>query len=186
MSLPLQTSSMRNARSLRFACVTHFSTTLLQRECKLSCTELEVKAERRKTLPGKLVLGEDENLALQLKYDATLVFRVAMFKHVLNDVVAILVLNESFGVSVQFLENRSRLFLNTVFQYSLNHAAAVRVRGQMIDLAQKTASKQNSIDQPTRSPSYRQHSQQLTCLRTSLTIKSIHLGSQHSIHFWMT
>ena len=85
-------------------------------------------------ITGELMLRQNQHFALQLLYDATFVLGIAVFEHMLNHIVAILILHEFLGIAVQFFENRGRLLLHTVLQYALNNATPVRMRGQVVHL----------------------------------------------------
>ena len=85
--------------------------------------------------PGELVLAEEQRLAAQLAHDFGLVVGRAVLQHVLDDVVAVLVLHESLGVLQQLLQDRRRLVRHAVLQDPLDHAAAVRVSRQRQHLA---------------------------------------------------
>jgi len=76
----------------------------------------------------ELVLREGQHFPLNGGHNAELVFRFAMLENVLDDVVAVLVLNESFGVVVQFVQDGGRLLGSAVFQNTLDDTASVRVR----------------------------------------------------------
>ena len=77
--------------------------------------------------PGELVLTECEHLAPEPGHNETLVLGPAVLQHVLDDVVAVLVLHQALRVLVQLLQDRSRLIQCTVLQDALDHATAVRV-----------------------------------------------------------
>ena len=69
-----------------------------------------------------------------------LALRLAVLQHVLDDVVAVLVLEQGLGVLVELLEDVRRLFGRTVLQDALDHPAAVRVGRQVRYLALKAGS----------------------------------------------
>lgn len=62
-----------------------------------------------------------------------------MFKNMLNNIIAILVLHEPLRVPVQLVENGRRLLVHAMLQYSLNNSTPVRVRRQMVHLLQHVA-----------------------------------------------
>ena len=80
--------------------------------------------------PGKLVLAEDEHLAAEFGDDLALVLGASVLEHVLDDIVAVLILDEALRVLMQLLQDGRGLLAGTVLQYALDHAAAVRVRRQ--------------------------------------------------------
>jgi len=84
------------------------------------------------------VLTEHHELATQLTNDLALVVRLAVFQHMLYDVVTILVVNEVFRLLVQFLKNTGHLVGVAVFQDALDHSTAVRVHCQLKYLDQIT------------------------------------------------
>ena len=76
------------------------------------------------------MLAEREDVAAQLDDDGAAVVGPAVLQHVLDHVVAVLVLDEPLRVLVQLVEHRRRLRRSAVLQDALDHAAAVRVRRQ--------------------------------------------------------
>ena len=83
------------------------------------------------------MLTEQQDLALDDGDDGGLVVGPAVLEDVLDDVVAVLVLNQPLRVLVQLLQDRSRLLLGAVLQDPLDHATPVRMRGQSEHLAVK-------------------------------------------------
>ncbi len=60
--------------------------------------------------------------------------RFPVLKHVLNDVISVLVLQQLRRALVQLVQYGQHLFGSAVLQDALDHAATVRVRGQAIHL----------------------------------------------------
>lgn len=54
----------------------------------------------------------------------------AALKDMLNHVVAVLILEQLFGIGMQLLQDGSSLFRNAKFQNALNHSASVGMRRQ--------------------------------------------------------
>jgi len=82
-------------------------------------------------VPGKLVLTEYHELATQLLDDLGLVVRLTVLQHVLNNIVAILVVYEVLRLLVQFTEDSRHLVDVAVLQDALDHSTAVRMHCQL-------------------------------------------------------
>ena len=90
--------------------------------------------------PGKLVLAVDENLAMDAADDLGLVLRAAVLQHMLYDVVAVLVLHQTFCLFMELCQNAVGLLRRAVLQDTLDHATAVWVGGQVVHLWNSTHS----------------------------------------------
>ena len=77
--------------------------------------------------PGELVLTEGEHFASQSSHNEALVLGSAVLQHMLDDVVAVLVLHETLCVLVELLQDGSSLLQCTVLQDALDHTTPVRV-----------------------------------------------------------
>ena len=82
-------------------------------------------------VPGKLVLTKYHELATQLLDDLGLVVRLTVLQHVLNNIVAILVVYEVLRLLVQFTEDSRHLVDVAVLQDALDHSTAVRMHCQL-------------------------------------------------------
>ena len=78
-------------------------------------------------VPCKLMLTQQYNIPLELHHNFSLVFVRAMFQDMLNDVVAILVLDKPFNVVMQFIQYRRGLLLVAMFQDSLYYPTTIWV-----------------------------------------------------------
>jgi len=81
--------------------------------------------------PGKLVLTKDHKLSAQLADNLGLVIRLSVLQHVLDDVVAVLVVDEMLRLLVQLGEDSRHLIHGAVFQDTLDHPAAVWMHCQL-------------------------------------------------------
>ena len=77
--------------------------------------------------PGKLVLAQSQDFILNLSHNPTFILWLAMFEHVLNYVVSILIGDKVFAVLMKFLHYGSLLFGSAMFQDALDDPTAVRV-----------------------------------------------------------
>ena len=84
--------------------------------------------------PGKFVLTQDEYIATEFMNNLAFVLWGAMFQHMLDDIVSVLVLYKSLSVLVQFIQYWTSLFWHAVLQDALDHTAPIRMRGQCIHL----------------------------------------------------
>ena len=73
------------------------------------------------------MLAEQENITTNDIDNSRLVISTAMLQNVLDDIVPVLVLYQSFRVFVKFVENRRCLLDGTVFQNTLDDTATVRM-----------------------------------------------------------
>lgn len=84
----------------------------------LSISEMKSSKREKKMLPCKFVLAQDKNLSTNLCHYLALILWPAVLQNMLNDVVAILILQEA----VEGWDWSTREFLNT----SWNHKESVR------------------------------------------------------------
>lgn len=54
---------------------------------------------------------------------------VGLTKHMLDDIVAVLVLDQLVGVLMELLKYRGSLFWSAMFKDALDHTTAIRVSG---------------------------------------------------------
>ena len=127
-SLKLITSSIRLALSDRVACETHFSTTLDANLCCDSDSTLPFTAVTIRNLSSGLPCSVQKTKKNGM---STKLIEVYCFSHtedVLDNIVAVLILDESFRVVMQLVQYWRRLLGGAVFENALDDAASVRVR----------------------------------------------------------
>ena len=86
-----------------------------------------IKFSSKETVPCKFVLAKNKNVASEFMNNLALVFRCAMFQDMLNHIVAILILNQSFSVLVKFIQYLRCLFWHAVFKDALDDTAPIRM-----------------------------------------------------------
>lgn len=82
----------------------------------------------------ELVLSETQHIAFDLIDDTTAIVQHTMLDHGLNDIVAVLFVDEYFHMHVQLFKHRTLLFFGAMLEYTLNDATAVRMCRQIIHL----------------------------------------------------
>ena len=83
------------------------------------------------------MLAVDKDLAVDAVDDLRLVLGAAVLQHVLDDIVAILVLHQTFCLLMELRQHAVGLLRRAVLQDALDDTAAVRVCGQVVHLLQK-------------------------------------------------
>ena len=66
--------------------------------------------------------------------DVRFVNLIAMLEHVLDHIVAILILRELLTVRMQFIEQRAPLFIHAMLEDTLNYSTPIRVSRQIVHL----------------------------------------------------
>ena len=84
------------------------------------------------------MLAVDQDLAVDTVDNLGLVLGAAVLQHVLDDVVAVLVLHQTLRLLMELRQHAVGLLRRAVLQDALDDAAAVRVRGQVVHLLQTT------------------------------------------------
>ena len=77
------------------------------------------------------MLTEWEHLASDLSHNATTIVGTAVFQHVLYDVVAVLVMQQSLRVLVHLFQQAGSLLRQTVLEDALDDSTAVRMCRQV-------------------------------------------------------
>lgn len=83
---------------------------------------------------GKLLLSEGEELTADFRNDEGAIGAVTLFNNPLNDIVAVLVLNQILRIAVQVVEEDTRLRGGAIFKDALKDPTAVGVGGERLHL----------------------------------------------------
>lgn len=98
------------------------------------------------------MLTENHHFATQFVNDLGLIVRLAVFQNVLDNVVAVLIMNKMLRALKQLIHDRLHLVRRAVLKDSLNHATSVRMHRQRQNLLknQDGSRPRNTTTPPTQ------------------------------------